>query len=232
MAQRNEPVDADHFPVQISKLRGGLYLVEDTNYWKTNSVFYVAPEGVLFINGGWTSKSAAQILWKAATLSYQEFIAVIPVSGGLHHTGGLWEFRKQRVPIFLTRDGSRQIAANWNPWNEKMRSFGSWKIRDAPQADDYLSMNETGRMEMLGGKVVLIFPGPTSSPDALAVYFPQEKILYAGDMLADPPHFVQPQQGAMQNINKLQSLNFDTIISGHGQAVRPRAFFTRTWSFQ
>lgn len=225
-------MDADHFPVQIKKLRGGLYLVEDTNYWKTNSVFYVAPEGVLFINGGWTSKSASQILWKAATLSYQDFIAVIPVSAGLHHTGGLWEFRKQRVPIFLTHDVSRQIASNWKPWNEKMQSFGSWKIQDPPQADDYLSMNHTGRLEMLGGKVILIFPGPTSSPDALAVYFPLEKVLYAGDMLADPPHFVQMQPGAKENVQKLRGLDFDTIVSGHGEAVRPRTFFSAAWRLE
>jgi metallo-beta-lactamase class B len=219
-------VDADHFPVHISQVRGGVYLVEDTNYWKTNSVFYVAPGGVLFINGGWSSKSAAQILWKAATLSYQEFIGVIPVSGGLHHTGGLWEFRKQRVPILLTKEVSREISSNWKAWNEKMRGFGSWKIQDAPQADEYLALETNGRVEMLGGKVVIIFPGPTSSPDALAVYFPQEKILYAGDMLADPPHFMQPQSGARQNIETLQSLDFDTIINGHGQPVKPRTFFT------
>lgn len=239
-AQRKEPIDADHYPVQISKIRGGVYLVEDPNYWKTNTVFYVGPEGVVFINGGWTSKSASQILWKAATLSYQDFIAVIPVSAGLHHTGGLWEFRKQRVPIFLTREISTRLTSHWEAWNTKMRSFGSWKVQDQPQADDFLSLgghtsspgSELQRMEMLGGKMVLIFPGSTSSPDALAVYFPEERILYAGDMLSDPAYFLDRQPHARENVEKLRNIPFTTIVSGHGEAVRPRDFFERTWSFQ
>jgi len=229
---RKEPIDADHYPLQITKLRGGIYVVEDPNYWKTNSVFYVAPEGILFLGSGWTSKSAAQILWKAATLSYQEFIAVVPVSAGLHHTGGLWEFRKQRVPILLTAAISDNAAARWEAWNLRMQSFGSWKTMEHPRADDYIAFDASGRLEMLGGKVVLISPGPSSSPDAIAAYFPAEKVLYAGDMLADPDYFVEAQPGARQNIQKLQSLDFDTIVSGHGEAVRTRPFFTQTWSFR
>lgn len=206
--------------------------MEDPNYWKTNTVFYVAPEGVLFINSGWTSKSAAQILWKAATLTYQEFIGVVPVSAGLHHTGGLWEFRKQRVPILLTAPVSEQAAARWGSWNARMQSFGSWKVMEQPRADEYIEIKETGRQKMLGGKVELVFPGPSSSPDAIAVYFPGEKVLYAGDMLAEPDYFVEPQPGARQSIQKLLELDFDTIISGHGEAVRSRQFFTQTWSFR
>ena len=80
--------------------------------------------------------------------------------------------------------------------------------------------------------MIVIFPGPTSSPDALAVYFPEEKILYAGDILADPPHFLNRQPHARENVEKLRRLPFNTIISGHGEAVRTREFFEQTWSFR
>lgn len=223
-ARVREPIDADHYPVRITHVRGGVYTVEDPNYWKTNSVFYVAPEGVYFFGSGWTHKSAAQILWKAATLTYQDFLAVIPVSAGLHHTGGLREFRKQGVKILLTRPTIQRIDERWDEWNRRMAGFGSWRVLEPPRADAVLDLSQ-GRADLLNGRIKIFFPGPTSSPDAIVVFFPEERILYAGDALSDPAHFVDQGPQIKANLASLAVLDFTLIVNGHGSPLEPRDFF-------
>ncbi|MBL8020086.1 MAG: hypothetical protein JNM27_10520 [Leptospirales bacterium] len=217
-----EPRDLDDAPARISHVRGNVYLVEDMNYWKTNSVFYLSDKGVIFINSGWSDKSAKQILWYAAAHSMLEFDAVIPVSYKLHHTGGLAAFSRERVPIWLSSKTQRLMRSKWESMQLDMQSFGSWKTRTMPESEKIFD----GDLSLLDGAIQLFFPGPASSEDNLFVYFPNEKILYAGDSISDPAYFLDPipAEKYRESLQKALGYPFITVISGHGKPLRDRSF--------
>lgn len=216
-----EPVDASDRPIRITRIRGPVYLVEDLNYWKTNSVFYVNDSGGVFTGAGWTEKSAKQILWKAATLTMAEFTAVVPADHRLPYSGGLHEFKKQSVPIYLSKKSRTLMLEQWKDLNLDMSSFGSWKEIPAAEPDHIFD----GTLEFLNGSVIVreIDAGQRSS--AVAAYFPAERILFLGSALSDPPYFYTYDRKALRSsITELMKLPFEIAISGHGKAIRNRAF--------
>lgn len=217
-----EPRDLDDSVVKITNVRGNVYLVEDTNYWKTNSVLYLNEKGVVFINSGWSDKSAKQIHWFAETRTLIEFDAVVPVSYKLHHTGGLSTFARARVPVLISSRTQQLMRKNWDTMQNEMASFGSWKKKPM-QEGEKLFENE---QMLMNGSVQIFFPGPASTEDNLFVYFPNERILYAGDAISEPAYFLDPipVQDYRQTLEKVLAYPFDTVISGHGKAIQDRKF--------
>jgi len=220
-----EPRDSNDAPLAISKIRGNLYLVEDSNYWKTNHVFYVTPNGAVFINSGWTGKSANQVLWKAATLTYAEFTAVVPTGYRLHYAGGLAFFRRERVPIYVSAKTQKLIRARWDAMQEDMSSFGTWHRESAPDPDHVFD----DEISFLEGAINIFHPGPASSEDNLLAYFPKERVLYGGDMISDPAYFLDqiPAESYKRALMRALALPFDIVISGHGKAIQDRDFVIR-----
>lgn len=217
-----EPRDLDDAPVDVSQIRGNVFLVEDTNYWRTNSVLYLSETGVVFINAGWSEKSAKQVLWFASARSMLEFDAVVPVSYKLHHTGGLGAFTRERVPILLSSRTQKLMREKWESMQNEMTSFGSWKKKPLPESEKLFENEQS----LLKGAIQIFFPGPGSTEDNLFVYFPNEKILYAGDAISEPAYFLDPIASTdyIRSLEKALAYPFETVVSGHGKALRDRAF--------
>ncbi|MCE9597948.1 MAG: MBL fold metallo-hydrolase [Spirochaetia bacterium] len=217
-----EPRDLDDAVVKISQIRGSVYLVEDTNYWKTNSVMYLNDSGAVFVNAGWSDKSAKQILWFAAARTLVEFNAVVPVSYKLHHTGGLNAFTRERVPVMISTRTQKLMRNKWEEMQNEMMSFGTWRKKQLPESEKLFETELT----LMGGAVKIFFPGPASTEDNLFVYFPEEKILYGGDAISDPAYFLDPISGKeyRQTLQKALGLPFTTVVSGHGKPIQDRTF--------
>ncbi len=219
------PVDRSDMPIKVTKIRGNVYLVEDFNYWKTNSVFYAAPEGIIFIDATWNPKSASQLIWKAATFSTADFLAVIVTSYGLHHTGGLAQFRRDAIPIHMRRETIRLTREKWDSMQTEMSSFGSWRAYPITDGDSYFEE----KREYLGGRVVVFSLPAAHTPDNVAVYFPVERVLYAGSVVADPLYFdhaPDPEKYG-RAYSALRNLNPEIVVSGHGKAVHPPMILDR-----
>src|SRR5262245_48444379 len=55
------PVDRGDLPLHITRVRGHVYVVEDYSYWKTNSVLYAHPDGIVFVDATWSDRTARQM---------------------------------------------------------------------------------------------------------------------------------------------------------------------------
>ncbi len=220
------PIDRSDLPIEVSNVRGSVHLVEDFNYWKTNSVLFADKQGIVFIDGGWTTKSARQLLWKSAVLSEANFLGVVVTAFPLYRTGGLWEFHEKDIPVYMQRRTPDLLRAHWVAMqNEMSATFGSWRA-DPPLAPDFVF---DGDLKFLGGRVTVLYPGGAHTPDNCVVYFPQERVLYGGSLIAWPPHFLQfaRPEGYANVLKTIRALDFDTVIAGHGRALHDRSILDR-----
>jgi glyoxylase-like metal-dependent hydrolase (beta-lactamase superfamily II) len=68
--------------------------------------------------------------------------------------------------------------------------------------------------------IEVLFLGPGDTPNDLVVYLPQDKVVCSGDMVVHPfPYgFSEQPLEWLTTLGKLDALDFDTLIPGHGEA--------------
>ncbi|MEQ9366613.1 MAG: hypothetical protein RIF32_20400 [Leptospirales bacterium] len=216
------PLDRNDLPLRVEKLRGSIFVVEDYNYWKSNQVIYAHPDGIYFFDATWTYKGARQMIWKGAANSYADFRGVVLTGFPLHRTGGLSTFRGQGVKIIAHRSTEQLLRRHWNHMQAEMAaSFDSWRALPFQRPDGVFD-SEAG---FLGGRIRVIHVTPAYSPDNSVVLFPEERVLYGGSLLAAPLMLTDHADlaGYAAALDRIEALEFDTVIAGHGKAVRDRS---------
>ncbi len=220
------PIDRADLPLRITKVRGHVHLVEDVNYWRTNSVVYTDPRGIVFINATWTPATARRLIFEASLVNEADFLAVVVTSFGLHHTGGVSEFQAKGIKVYTHETTRRLMVRRWGSMQSEMKnSFGSWRLSSAVRPDGLFRE----RLSIHGGDVIIFHPGPAHTPDNLVVYFRREKILYGGSLLADPAMFMTDANPAAYGraLAGLDRFDYDQVISGHGRPLREPSLVER-----
>lgn len=124
----------------------------------------------------------------------------------------------------------RLLAANvgpgGRPLDENQRSAVEMRIRifskqlpDLRQTHIVLpdiTFDTSMSLHYSGGEIELsYFPGHTEGD--VVIFLPDEKILIAGDLLDDMPYTGDGSpEGLVETLHRLDALNFDLIIPGHG----------------
>ena len=82
----------------------------------------------------------------------------------------------------------------------------------------------------LGAREIRVLHARAITPGDTYVYLPKEKILITGDILVNPIPFAvggsYPQEW-IETLQKLNELEIDTIIPGHGEAEHDKSFLRR-----
>ncbi len=221
------PLDRADLPLSLEPLQSGspIWVIQDYNYFQTNSVMFVHPDGAWFFDAGWTYKSARQILWKAAANTYGDFLGLVITSFPLHHTGGLLTFQSHGVKIVGHRYTEPLLRKHWLPMQQSMqRTFDSWRVFDLVRPNGVYGKS----FSIMDGRIRVIHVGGYS-PDASVVLFRDERVLYAGSLIADPLMFMEYTDFEQyeQALDAVEALEFDTIIAGHGKAVHDRSIINK-----
>jgi hypothetical protein len=238
-----KPYDRTDMPVKISHLRGHLYLVEDYNFRKTNTLFWVSEKGGFFINATYQYKTAKRVEWKAASLTMEDFHGMILTGPGLHYSGGAAFFYDRHVRIFSHPLTKAVLESQWDTMNTDFKSeFSQWDTARPFQTEllDFRSSENTTEStktdscsgscndkypkisSFMDGEILAIDPGLDDMPGSLIVYFPSEKVLFGGDIISGeyPEIPLTSESKQRQSLRKyIRSLHPDMIISGHGRAV-------------
>ncbi len=187
----------------------------------SNAGFVVTPVGVVVIDALGSPELARRLLAEIAKITSKPIHTVVLTHYHADHIYGLQVFKDLGARVvahaaareYLTSDTARlRLEASrqdlW-PWVDE-------KTRLVP-ADDWLIAAST---LTVGGVRFDIQPvGPSHTAEDLVVYLPQQKVLFAGDLVfrnripfvgqADSRHWIE----AMQSL-----LKFDTrwVVPGHG----------------
>lgn len=187
----------------------------------SNAGFVVTPAGVVVIDALGSPELARRLMAEIAKVTKKPIHTVVLTHYHADHIYGLQVFKEVGARIvahgaareYLTSDTARlRLEASrqelW-PWVDE-------KTRLVP-ADEWLTGPKT---LTVGGVRFDIQPvGPSHTAEDLVVYLPQQKVLFAGDLVfrnripfvgqADSRHWIE----GMQNL-----LTFDTrwVVPGHG----------------
>lgn len=220
------PVDRADLPLRIRHVTGGIYSVEDGNFWKTNSVFWIGENGVYFFDATYQPRTAEALLWKAMTLTHAEFRGLILTSRHQHHAGGAQAFVDEGIPVLIQRTGAARFEEDWIQANQWLsQSFLHWDRTPLPKLRGVIDKE----FELEKGNIRVIFPGEGWSDDNLVVLFKEERMLYGGSLVAYPPLFTAKVDAikALRALNAVEKLPFDKVISGHGTVVQGRDIFRK-----
>ena len=187
----------------------------------SNAGFVVTPAGVVVIDALGSPALAERLLAEIRKITPIPVTHVILTHYHADHIYGLQAFKAQGARIIAQRSGQEYLNSD----TARLRLEASKKdlapwINEKTQlvsADQWID----GPTELkIGGMQFSLQPaGPSHTPEDLVVYLPQEKVLFAGDLVFRNriPFVGQADSGHW--IESLQSLlRFDAtvIVPGHG----------------
>lgn len=187
----------------------------------SNAAFVVTPQGVVVIDALGSPALATRLLAQIAKVTPQPVTHVIVTHYHADHIYGLQTFKKAGVKIIA----HRAALAYLNSDNARLRLEASrqelapWVNADTllAEADEWL---DGPRDLVVGGVTFQIKPvGPSHTPEDLAIFLPQDKVLFAGDLVfrnrlpfvgqADSNHWIKA-------LDELLAFDTRVIVPGHG----------------
>ena len=98
------------------------------------------------------------------------------------------------------------------------------RIQNPTLADVQLRLPDlvfTGEMSLrLGDKTFVLLHSPGHSPDGIAVYIREDKILFAADTVMPVPYIVDGDAAQMlQSLQSLKNMALENVVQGHGEIV-------------
>lgn len=187
----------------------------------SNAGFVVTRDGVVVIDSLGSPALARRLLAEIARHTSQPVTHVIVTHYHADHIYGLQAFKQAGARV-LAHAAAREYL---NSDTAQLRLEASrvelapWIDRDTQlvQADEWLT---AGRELVVGGVRLQIVPvGPSHTPEDIVVYLPDEKVLFAGDLVFRSRVPFVGQADSRQWIKALDTLlAFDarTIVPGHG----------------
>jgi metallo-beta-lactamase class B len=217
---------ADEPAVSLSPLTGPLYLVEDAHYAKTNSLVYVGPTAVTVIGATWTPETARQLAEQIRRVTDEPIGEVVDVGYNPEYAGGNATWKSLGAQIVATELTAHLLERNW----DEIVDFVRKTYPDYPRLPVVLpTVTHRDSFTVQGGAVQVLYLGRSHAADDVFVWFPHEKVLYAGSILKERLGnlaFADLEEYP-KTLRKLQMLHLDvaTVISGHWSAVHGPELF-------
>ncbi len=189
----------------------------------SNAGVVIGPQGVIVIDALGSPTLGTQLISEIRKLTDKSIQYVIVTHYHADHIYGLQSFvdigatviAQQSAQDYLSSDtaklrlqASREELAPWINDQTRLVSATRW-------------ITEDERLSLAGLEVDVIKMGPAHTPDDLAIYFPSESVLYAGDLVfrGRIPYVGNADSlGWIKSLDKLLKRDTKTIVPGHGPA--------------
>jgi cyclase len=199
-------------PLKVANIKGNIYWTQGGAGGNTG--FIVGTTGVIVVDTKTTVDSSKEVQAEIAKLTPKPVDTAIVTHSDGDHVNGLAGF-----PPGLT------IIAQENCKKEMEASAGTRGA--APQ--DRLPTKTIGKDESMtidGVQVRLLHWAPAHTSGDLIVYFPDQKVVFGGDLLVTnrPDTNIHVDKhgsaaGWMENVKGMIALDADTYVTGHGDLM-------------
>ena len=204
-AQQSAP---SHFPVH--QLTPNVYWVGGNG----NSGFIIGQKGVIVFDAKMTEAQGKELLADIAEVTPKPVEMVIFSHSDLDHVGGIVAFPKG-IPTIAHANMKKELE-------EDPTDGGHGYIAPEYLPNRLVTKNEED-INIDGVKLELLHWAPAHTSGDLVLYLPQEKIVFAADMLClDFPgpliHLEKhgTAQGWLETFRGMANLNADRFVPGHG----------------
>lgn len=149
----------------------------------------------------------------------------------IDHAGSVYELRKLTNAKVAVHKEDADFVAGRKPLptpkgisSIPFKAFSSFIKLTPVQPDIILEENDK-----VGKLIVIHTPGHT--PGSICLYDPDRKVLFTGDAIryiqgkieGPPKQFTPDERQARRSIEKISLLNFNLMLSGHGEPLKPDA---------
>ncbi len=187
----------------------------------SNAGVVIAPQGVIVIDGLGSPSLAQRLLDEIRKVTDKPVTYVIVTHYHADHVYGLQTFKAQGARIIAQENGKEYLNSD----TAQLRLQAS-RQELAPWIDDTtvlvpadIWVAEDQSMQLSGMQFDLIQVGPAHTPDDLAIYVPQEKVLFAGDLMFSgriPYVGSADSAGWIRSLERLVPLQPKWVVPGHG----------------
>jgi glyoxylase-like metal-dependent hydrolase (beta-lactamase superfamily II) len=214
-------IEEKAIPIQVTEVAPGLYF--QYHHQESNNAFFVTDEGVLVIDTRQHPKRAEELVATIRKYTDKPIRWVVNTHAHGDHYFGNSVFKREGAIIITHRDTAGMMKAQFD--REMKRRMGYFKQRQYDPGDVKLVMPDVtfdSRMTLtLGGRTVeLLYFGPGQNPGDTFIYFPKERVLYAGGPFSKNswpnPSFTPSIQGWIGVLNKIAAMDVDKYLGGHG----------------
>lgn len=212
-AQQTPPAQSAR-PARLA--RGNVYWLDAGG--GGNAGFAVGDDGVIVVDTMTTAAAGKNILAEIAKITAKPFTTVILTHSDIDHVGGLAGF-----PSGLT------IIAHEN--NKKELEAAAAAGQPAPRLPNKTFSAARENLSLHGVKIQLLHFGPAHTSGDVQVYFPDQRVVFTGDVIAtsccgnarSPQTFTMIKaqkngsvEGWIKTVRGILALNADIYVPGHG----------------
>lgn len=187
----------------------------------SNAGVVLAPEGVVVIDALGSPALAQRLIEEIHAITHKPITHVIVTHYHADHVYGLQAFRdvgatiiaQEQGRVYLTSDTARlrlEVSREeLAPWIDEQTRLQA--------ADQWIGADQT--VMLSGWPFELMKVGPAHTPDDLAVYVPNEDVLFAGDLMFQgriPFVGSADSEGWISSLNRLITLAPSAAVPGHG----------------
>jgi hydroxyacylglutathione hydrolase len=213
----------------VTEILSGIHWIEGVN---ANS-YIVIEDGLMLVDTGMPRNAKKIVDYISNTLGRQpsDLKTIVLTHCHIDHAGSACELRRltnakvaihQEDADFIA--GRKPMPAPKGAISILLKAFSPFFKFTPVQPDMTLKENDkVGRLK------VIHTPGHT--PGSISLYDPDRKILFSGDTVryikgkieGSPKSFTLDMHLARQSIEKISQLDFDVMLSGHGEPLKPNA---------
>ncbi len=198
-------------PLTVKKLKDNVYVAEGGG---GNSTIVIGDKGVIVVDAKISADYGKEVVDEVAKLTSKPITTVIETHSDGDHINGL--------PAFP--HGVTVIATKNNEMEQKQAAAAGGRGAPPKEAMPTMVVSKMRRSETIDGvRMQLIHIAPAHTSGDLAVYFPDEKIVATGDLVAttlpDPLIHLNKNgssEGWIKFVSALVALDADTYVPGHG----------------
>jgi len=199
-------------PLVVKPLNGGVYYAAGGD--GGNSGIIIGKDGVIVVDAKTTAASAKEVLAEIAKLSPKPVTTVILSHSDADHVNGLAGFPKG-LTIIAQETCKKEMEDSLNG--------------PQPAPRDYLPTKTVKMKELTtidGVRLELLHWAPAHTGGDLITYLPEQKIVFAGDILIQQMPFtlIHAEKGGtsagwVETVKGMLALNADSYVPGHGDTM-------------
>ena len=208
-------------PIKVTEVAPGLYF--QYHHQESNNAFLVTDEGVLVIDARQHPKRAEELLATIRQVTDRPIKWVVNTHAHGDHYFGNKVFKAEGATFIAHRDTAGMMKKHYGL--EMKRRMGYFKQRGFDPDDVELVKPEItfdSRLTLtLGGRTVeLLYFGAGQNPGDTFVFFPAERVIFAGGPFSKKswpnPSFTPSMKNWVELLRKIAAMDADIYLGGHG----------------
>jgi glyoxylase-like metal-dependent hydrolase (beta-lactamase superfamily II) len=208
-------------PIQVTEVAPGLFF--QYHHQESNNAFLVTDDGVLVIDTRQHPRRAQELVATIRKHTDKPIRWVVNTHAHGDHYFGNSVFKREGATIIAHRDTAGMMKAQFD--REMKRRMGYFKQRQYDPGEVKLVLPDVtfdSKMTItLGGQTIeLLYLGAGQNPGDTFIYFPRERVLFAGGPFSKNswpnPSFTPSMKGWIDVLNRIASMDVDKYLGGHG----------------